>query len=193
MDYYNLSVFEFVTQSLGSQGTLCGGGRYDYLIEELGGKPAPAVGWAFGVERVLELIRAQELMQSAPRVDCFALVPDASSFPVVFQALEALRRLGLSVQMHSPAAANAKPPVDAEQGAAQAPPVWEQMGSIKSQFKRADSSGAAYALIFGADELSKGAVTVKALRDGAGAQRIELLKDIEQWGKALQSSLYPNA
>ena len=83
--------------------------------------------------------------------------------------------------------------MELEQGADHIPPVWEQMGSIKSQFKRADSSGAAYALIFGADELSKGAVTVKALRDGEGAQRIELLKDIAQWGKALQSSLYPNS
>ena len=193
MDYYNLSVFEFVTQSLGSQGTICGGGRYDYLVEELGGKSSPAVGWAFGVERVLELIRAQELVQSAHSIDCFALVPDAASFPVVFQAVESLRRLGLQVQMHSPAAANAKTAVEPEQGADHIPPVWEQMGSIKSQFKRADSSGAAYALIFGADELSKGAVTVKALRDGEGAQRIELLKDIAQWGKALQSSLYPNS
>ncbi len=193
MDYYNLSVFEFVTQSLGSQGTICGGGRYDYLVEELGGKSSPAVGWAFGVERVLELIRSQELVQSAHSIDCFALVPDAASFPVVFQAVESLRRLGLKVQMHSPAAANAKTAVEPEQGADHIPPVWEQMGSIKSQFKRADSSGAAYALIFGADELSKGAVTVKALRDGEGAQRIELLKDIAQWGKALQSSLYPNS
>ena len=60
MDYYNLTVFEFVTTELGSQGTICGGGRYDYLIEEVGGKPAPAVGWAFGVERVLELMKRRK-------------------------------------------------------------------------------------------------------------------------------------
>jgi histidyl-tRNA synthetase len=59
MDYYNLTVFEFITEQLGSQGTVCGGGRYDYLIEQIGGKPAPAVGWALGVERVLELLREQ--------------------------------------------------------------------------------------------------------------------------------------
>jgi histidyl-tRNA synthetase len=59
MDYYNLTVFEFVTTELGSQGTICGGGRYDYLIEEVGGKSAPAVGWALGMERLLELLKAQ--------------------------------------------------------------------------------------------------------------------------------------
>ena len=72
MDYYNLTVFEFITESLGSQGTICGGGRYDYLIEQVGGKPAPAVGWALGVERVLELIKEQ----GTPLPD---LSPDALS------------------------------------------------------------------------------------------------------------------
>jgi len=191
MDYYNLSVFEFVTQSLGSQGTICGGGRYDYLVEQLGGKPAPAVGWAFGVERVLELIKAEGLAQSAAKVDCFAVVPQANGLPVIFQAIESLRRLGLRVQMHAPAAAQAKPDDATDASTGSAPPFWEQMGSMKSQFKRADSSGAMYALIFGPDELAKGCVTVKALRDGEGAQRVESLKDIDRWGKALQSSLHP--
>ena len=63
MDYYNLTVFEFVTHQLGSQGTICGGGRYDYLIEQIGGRPAPAVGWALGVERVLELLKEQRSVQ----------------------------------------------------------------------------------------------------------------------------------
>jgi histidyl-tRNA synthetase len=162
------------------------------LIEQLGGKPAPAVGWAFGVERVLELIKAEGLAQNVAKVDCFALVPQAQSFPVVFKAVESLRRLGLKVQMHAPSSGQAKPEEASQATSGEKAPSWEHMGSIKSQFKRADSSGAMYALIFGSDELSKGCVTVKALRDGEGVQRLELLKDIDQWGKALQSSLYPD-
>lgn len=189
MDYYNLSVFEFVTQSLGSQGTICGGGRYDYLVEQLGGKPAPAVGWAFGVERVLELLKTQSLTQSPPPVDCFAVVPDAQSFPVVFQVVQSLRRLGLNVQMHSPAAGHLKPQEGAGASEGGAEPLWTQMGSMKSQLKKADSSGAAFALIFGQEELSKGTLIVKSLRDGVGAQQVESLKDVDRWGKALQSQI----
>jgi histidyl-tRNA synthetase len=150
MDYYNLTVFEFVTQSLGSQGTICGGGRYDYLIEQIGGKPAPAVGWALGVERVLELLKEQDLLPIANHADVYAIVPDASAMPLVFEALHALRSQGVSVQMHAGAG--------------------EGMGSMKSQFKKADASGARYALIFGADELAKQEVTWKSLRDGQGQQ-----------------------
>ena len=150
MDYYNLTVFEFVTQSLGSQGTICGGGRYDYLIEQIGGKPAPAVGWALGVERVLELLKEQDLLPTAKHADVYAIVPDASAMPVVFEALHALRSQGVSVQMHAGAG--------------------EGLGSMKSQFKKADASGARYALIFGADELARQEVTWKSLRDGQGHQ-----------------------
>ena len=150
MDYYNLTVFEFVTQSLGSQGTICGGGRYDYLIEQIGGKPAPAVGWALGVERVLELLKEQDLLPKAKHADVYAIVPDASAMPLVFEALHALRIQGVSVQMHAGAG--------------------EGLGSMKSQFKKADASGAQFALIFGADELARQEVTWKSLRDGQGHQ-----------------------
>ena len=150
MDYYNLTVFEFITQSLGSQGTICGGGRYDYLIEQIGGKPAPAVGWALGVERVLELLKEQDLLPKAKHADVYAIVPDASAMPVVFEALHALRSQGVSVQMHAG--------------------VGEGLGSMKSQFKKADASGAQFALIFGADELARQEVTWKSLRDGQGQQ-----------------------
>ena len=155
MDYYNLTVFEFITTRLGSQGTICGGGRYDYLIEQVGGKPAPAVGWALGVERVLELIKEQgePLPDLAP--DVYAIVPDASSLPVAIQLLQTLRALGVSAQMHAGAG--------------------EGMGSMKSQFKKADASGA-FALVFGAEELAQGQVACQiALRDGEGAQRTESL------------------
>ncbi len=168
MDYYNLTVFEFITESLGSQGTICGGGRYDYLIEQVGGKPAPAVGWALGVERVLELVKEQGEVLVAPVPDVYAIIPDAAALPVAIQTLQTLRAAGVSAQMHAGAG--------------------EGMGSMKSQFKKADASGAAFGLIFGADELARGEVTVKALRDGQGAQRSERLDAVAQWAQTLQSS-----
>ena len=171
MDYYNLTVFEFITEQLGSQGTVCGGGRYDYLIEQIGGKPAPAVGWALGVERVLELLREQGAEPTEVVPDVYAIVAETDFLPQVLPVLQQLRAMGVSVQMHAPA--------DSAAG----------MGSMKSQFKKADSSGASYALIFGADELAQGQVTVKSLRDGQGAQRSEILADISHWGHSLQSAL----
>jgi Histidyl-tRNA synthetase len=167
MDYYNLTVFEFTTDRLGSQGTVCAGGRYDYLIEQLGGKPAPAVGWALGVDRVLELIREQGLDMAEPPLDAYAIVPDVSALPLVLQTLQTLRAAGVSVQMHTRSG--------------------DGMGSMKSQFKRADGSGAGYALVFGADEVSKNQVTVKSLRDGCGAQVTQSLADIAGWASTLQS------
>ena len=162
MDYYNLTVFEFVTDRLGSQGTICGGGRYDYLIEQVGGKPAPAVGWALGVERVLELLKEQGTLPEATGPDVYAIVPDASALPVVFKTIQTLRAQGVSVQMH----------------AAHGSVAGEGMGSMKSQFKKADGSGAQFALIFGGDELARGEVTLKSLRDGAGAQEAVPLADV---------------
>ena len=171
MDYYNLTVFEFITERLGSQGTVCGGGRYDYLIGEIGGKPAPAVGWALGVERVLELLKEQGNASPEVTPDAYAIVSDADALPLVTPVLQSLRQMGVSVQMHSPA--------DSSGG----------MGSMKSQFKKADASGASYALIFGANELAQQQVTIKALRDGTGAQRTESLLKTAEWGHSLQSSL----
>ncbi|WP_353132344.1 histidine--tRNA ligase [Limnohabitans sp.] len=162
MDYYNLTVFEFVTDRLGSQGTICGGGRYDYLIEQVGGKPAPAVGWALGVERVLELLKEQGTLPEVVGPDVYAIVPDAAALPVVFKTIQILRAQGVSVQMH----------------AAHGMAAGEGMGSMKSQFKKADGSGAQFALIFGGDELARGEVTLKSLRDGAGAQEAVPLADV---------------
>ena len=171
MDYYNLTVFEFITDQLGSQGTVCGGGRYDYLIEQIGGKPAPAVGWALGVERVLELLKEQGAFSVETAPDVYAIVPETAALPTVLPVLQSLRSMGVSVQMHAPANSS------------------EGMGSMKSQFKKADSSGASFALVFGPDELAQGQVTVKSLRDGQGAQRTETLADIRDWGISLQSAL----
>ena len=167
MDYYNLTVFEFVTDRLGSQGTVCAGGRYDYLIEQLGGKAAPAVGWALGVDRVLALVREQGGAEVVLPLDAYAVVAQTTALPIVLLTLQTLRNAGVSVQMHASAG--------------------NSVGSMKSQFKRADASGAHYALIFGDDELMQHRVTIKSLRDGVGTQTSQSLADIAVWAPTLQS------
>ena len=173
LDYYNLSVFEFVTDRLGAQGTICAGGRYDYLIGQMGGKPAPAVGWALGVERVLELIKEEGTFGELPVPDAYAVIPEASALPVVLKTLQALRSAGISVQMHASASPGG-------------------MGSMKSQFKRADGSGARFALIFGEAELAEGRVAVKPLRGdnaaSAPGQTLQSLGDVAAWAHLLSSS-----
>lgn len=159
MDYYNLSVFEFVTTELGAQGTVCAGGRYDGLVAQIGGKPAPAVGWAMGMERILELLKEQGRLPLQPVPDAYAVIPEATALPVAMCLLRQLRQQGVKVVMHAG--------------------TTEGMGSMKSQFKKADASGARFALIFGQQELSEGKVAVKPLREdvaGAGQQ----LRDIDQ-------------
>jgi histidyl-tRNA synthetase len=147
MDYYNLTVFEWITERLGSQGTICGGGRYDGLIEQLGGKPAPAVGFGLGIERLLLLLEEAGVAPAAPVPDAYAVVPDPAAMPQVLPALQALRAAGARVVMHAGG------------------------GSMKSQFKKADASGARHALIFGQDELARGEVAVKSLREEGAPQR----------------------
>jgi histidyl-tRNA synthetase len=166
LDYYNLTVFEFVTDRLGAQGTVCAGGRYDDLIAQIGGKAAPAVGWALGVERVLELVKEQGTAIPPTAPDAYAVVPDATSMPIVLRTLQQLRDAGVRVQMHAATA--------------------DGLGSFKSQFKKADASGARFALIFGADELARGEVNVKPLRDG-GAQTARPLAETAAWAATLQS------
>jgi histidyl-tRNA synthetase len=167
MDYYNLTVFEWVTDQLGSQGTVCGGGRYDGLIEQLGGKSAPAVGFGLGIERLLLLVQALDLPVPGAAPDAYAVVAPGTPLPPVIATLEALRATGVRVVQH-PAGADG-------------------LGSMKSQFKKADASGAAYALVFGADELAAGEVTVKALRDGSGLQVRRPLSAAAAWAATLQS------
>ena len=169
MDYYNLTVFEFITDSLGSQGTICGGGRYDTLIEQLGGKSAPAIGWAMGVERVIELLREQALLPSTPKPDVYAIIGDANDMPQVLVHLQTLRQAGLNVQMH------ASPRLD-----------WS---SMKTQFKKADASGATHALIFGPQELQRGVVGRKSLRDASAEQDTIALSELTTWASHLQSQV----
>jgi histidyl-tRNA synthetase len=164
MDYYNLTVFEWVTEKLGSQGTICGGGRYDGLIELIGGKPAPAVGWGMGIERVLDLVEQCGVKPPLPTPDAYVIVPDAQALPLATLTAESLREAGLAVQLHAGG------------------------GGMKSQFKRADASGARHALIFGADELAQGMVAVKPLRDPAGQQQLRALADVAAWAAELHNA-----
>ena len=168
MDYYNLTVFEWVTDKLGAQGTLCGGGRYDGLIEMIGGKPAPAVGWGLGIERVIDLLEQEGLNPPQRPWDVYVIVPAAAALPQATAAAEALREQGLSVLLH---AAGKDGP-----------------GSMKSQFKRADASGARHALIFGADELARGEVSIKPLRDAAAVQRARPLSELRAWAQELRDA-----
>jgi histidyl-tRNA synthetase len=164
MDYYNLTVFEWITPHLGSQAAVGGGGRYDQLIEQLGGKPAPGVGVGLGIERILLLLEAVGLQAAVPVPDVFAVVPDAAALPVVMPCLEVLRQAGVSVVLNAGG------------------------GSMKSQFKRADASGARVALIFGADELLRGEVALKALRDPAAPQTLRPISDAARWAHELRNA-----
>jgi len=166
MDYYNLTVFEWVTERLGSQGTVCGGGRYDGLIEQLGGKPAPAVGWGLGMERLLLLIDELGRSPQPEQPDAFAVVLAGTPLATVMVTLEALRAQGLRVVLN--------------------PAGKDGPASPKSQFKKADASGARFALVFGSDELAQGRVAVKPLR-GDGEQVLEPLADVASWAPRLRA------
>ena len=168
MDYYNLTVFEWVTDQLGSQGTVCGGGRYDGLIAQLGGKSAPAVGFGLGIERLLRLAQELDLPMPSSAADAYAVVPPGTPLAPVVATLEALRAQGVRVIQHAGGA--------------------DGVGSMKSQFKTADASGARHALVFGSEELARGQVLVKALRDGSGTQVERSLADVAQWAATLQSN-----
>jgi histidyl-tRNA synthetase len=164
MDYYNLTVFEWVTDHLGAQGTVCGGGRYDGLFEQLGGKPTPAVGFGLGIERLLLLIQALALPVPDAAPQAYAVIADATLLPQALATLEALREAGVSVLMHAGG------------------------GSIKSQFKKADASQARVALVFGADEVARGMVSLKPLRDATAAQTLRPLGDVASWVHELRNA-----
>jgi histidyl-tRNA synthetase len=165
MDYYNLTVFEWVTERLGAQGTVCGGGRYDGLVEQLGGKPAPAVGWGLGMERLLLLLEEVGVAPPPVTPDAFAVVFAGTPLSTVMVTLEALRAQGVSVVLN--------------------PAGKDGPASPKSQFKKADASGARFALVFAPDELAQGQLAVKPLRDG-GEQALHALFDVASWAGGLR-------
>jgi len=149
LDYYNLTVFEWITDQLGAQGTVCGGGRYDGLIEQIGGKPAPAAGFAMGVERLIALMQKGEAA-APPTIDVYVVNQGEAAARLAFRAAERLRDRGLSVIQHCGG------------------------GSFKSQMKRADASGAAVAAIIGDDEAAAGEVAWKPLREERAQARVAL-------------------
>ena len=150
LDYYNRTVFEWITDALGAQGTVCAGGRYDSLVEQLGGKPTPAAGFAIGIERLFELWQAAETGVEETPPDAYVVAVGDAPLRLAFRAAEAMRAHGFSVVQHCGG------------------------GSFKSQMKRAGNSGAALALIVGEDEAAAGEVSVKPLRGPGGQQRIAL-------------------
>jgi histidyl-tRNA synthetase len=146
LDYYNNTVFEWVHSDLGAQSTVCAGGRYDHLSEQLGGKLVPAFGFAIGLERLLDIIEACGQLSVAPAPLVYFISEGSSARQQAFVLAGALRDAGHSVQMHC------------------------GEGSFKNQIKRADKSGAKLAVILGEDEHKEGKVAIKLLRDNSGAQ-----------------------
>ena len=141
MDYYNRTAFEFVTERFGAPLTVCGGGRYDGLFEQLGGKPTPAIGFGMGIERVLMMLPDD---QKSNGLDAYIVHAGEGAQKAASKLSETLRDSGLSVAQHGGS------------------------GSFKSQMKKADASGARYALVIGDNEVVAGTVAVKPLRDSNG-------------------------
>ena len=147
LDYYNLTVFEWVTDRLGAQGTVCAGGRYDGLVQQLGGKATPACGFAMGVERLIALIGESGGEPAAPAPDVYLVHQGEQASRLAFRVAEGLRDDGLDVLLHCGG------------------------GAFKLQMKKADASGAAFAVIIGDDEAVTGEAQLKLLREEGGMQR----------------------
>jgi histidyl-tRNA synthetase len=154
LDYYNRTVFEWTTDRLGAQGTVCAGGRYDGLVEQIGGKPAPACGYAMGVERLLALMG--EEIRARPAPDVYLVRQGETALSYGAAVAERLRDAGLSVALHCGG------------------------GNFKAQMKKADASGARYAVIVGDDEAGTDVLTLKPLRAEAEQTRLALAAAVER-------------
>jgi len=154
LDYYSKTVFEWVTDKLGAQGTICAGGRFDGLVEQLGGKATPAIGFALGIERLIELLEIPEEVKLESKLDVYLVLVGNDALSKGMPLAEGWRNdvPGLKLQVNCGA------------------------GSIKSQMKKADKSGANIAFLLGDDELEKNVVTVKYLREKKDQKVIELDK-----------------
>ena len=154
LDYYSKTVFEWVTDKLGAQGTICAGGRFDGLVEQLGGKATPAIGFALGIERLIELLEIPEEVQRESNLDVYLVLVGDKALSKGMPLAEGWRNdvPGLKLQVNCGA------------------------GSIKSQMKKADKSVARIAFLLGDDELEKNVVTVKYLREKKEQEIIELSK-----------------
>ena len=152
LDYYSRTVFEWVTTDLGSQDAVCSGGRYDGLVAQLGGAPAPAIGWALGEERIVELMRLQGRAGNDAAPHVYLALAGAAAEAAGLRLAESLRDAVPGLR------------IEANCGG----------GSFKSQLKRADRSGARYALILGDDEIAEQVATLKPLREEAGQRRVPI-------------------
>jgi histidyl-tRNA synthetase len=152
LDYYSRTVFEWVTTDLGSQDAVCSGGRYDGLVAQLGGTPAPAIGWALGEERIVELMRLQNRAGNAATPHVYLALAGPAAEAAGLRLAEALRDAvpGLRIETNCGG------------------------GSFKSQLKRADRSGASHAVILGDDEVAQQLATLKPLREEAGQRQVPL-------------------
>jgi histidyl-tRNA synthetase len=150
LDYYNLTVFEWVSDRLGAQGTVCAGGRYDGLFEQIGGRPVAACGWAMGLERLLALLAEQGVAGDNQNPDVYLVNQGELAPRLAFRVAESLRAAGFSVVHHCGG------------------------GSFKSQMKKADASGAWLAVILGDDEAAAAEATLKPLREEKAQQRVRI-------------------
>ncbi|MFK8041179.1 histidine--tRNA ligase [Congregibacter sp.] len=168
LDYYNKTVFEWVTDKLGAQGTVCAGGRYDGLVAQLGGRDTPGVGFAMGMERLLLMLEACEQLPETRSPDLFVVAAGADAHEAAMAAVEDLR--------------NAQPQLH----------IVQQLGggSFRSQMKKADRSGAALALLWGEDEVAAGEVTIKPLRDGQEQVRLPVADLSEKVSSLLQQQTH---
>jgi histidyl-tRNA synthetase len=157
LDYYSHTVFEWITDELGAQGTVCAGGRYDGLVEIQGGRPWPGVGFAMGQERLIELMRSQaEPGRETPHA--YLVMAGAGTIEGGLLLAEKLREQVRGIRIQSNLGG----------------------GSFKSQFKRADRSGAPLAIVLGEDELSQRQVTIKHLRDNSPQEQVSQ-DDLGSW------------
>lgn len=150
LDYYNRTVFEWVTDQLGAQGTICAGGRYDGLIAQIGGKPAPACGFAMGIERILSLISETGAADMRTVPDIYIVHQGDIAAGFSWKIAESLRDAGFKIVLHSGG------------------------GNFKAQMKKADASGARFAAIIGDEEAATGQVSIKPLRETADQVRMNL-------------------
>ena len=163
LDYYTRTVFEWVSDSLGSQATVCAGGRYDGLVAQLGGPPTPGIGWAMGQERIVMLLEKHGLLPPPARPHAYLVVAGEAAAPAAMRLAEGLR--------------DAWPALRLEYNLGG--------GNFKAQFKRADRSGADYALVLGDDEVARGVVAIKDLRHGRAQEECELSRVGERFGVLL--------
>jgi histidyl-tRNA synthetase len=152
LDYYSLTVFEWVTDRLGAQGTVCAGGRYDGLVPQLGGRPTPAVGFAIGLERLSALLTEAGLAAAPTAPDLYLIAVGPDLYQQGLALAERLRDALPALRLHSHCGG----------------------GSFKSQFKKADRSGARFALVLGSNELARGVAGIKPLRDEGEQQEVAL-------------------